>query len=201
MRISKIQMVVALLALLLVGAGCSKLPETALPTLQTALGEAQSAGAETYAPDALNQAKATYAQAQAEIEVQNGKFALFRKYTRATELLTQATTEAQAATQAAIAGKEKARLAANAAVDGARAALQAANEFLAAAPKGKNTKAELEAMGQELAALQTSLDEAVAGIAAEDYLNAKVKAEVVTRQAGTIKADIENAIAKVGAKR
>ena len=45
MRISKIQMVVALLALLLVGAGCSKLPETALPTLQTALGEAQSAGA------------------------------------------------------------------------------------------------------------------------------------------------------------
>ena len=74
-------------------------------------------------------------------------------------------------------------MAANAAVDSARAALQAANDFLAAAPKGKNTKAELEAMGQELAALQTSLDEAMAGIAGEDYINAKIKADVVTQQA------------------
>jgi hypothetical protein len=197
MRISKLHVVAVLVLGLMLGlAGCSKLPVETVTAMQTALDGAKAAGAETYARDALNQAMETKAQADAEIETQNGKFALMRSYKKATEMLTLATQQFEQANQAAVAGKERARVAANAAVEAATAALAATNEFLAKAPRGKNTKAELEAMQQELVVLQGTLDEAVAGVAAEDYINAKAKADVVTQKAAEIQADIQNAMDK-----
>lgn len=197
MRAMKIVGAVVIIGMLAAFAGCAKAPEETVVAVQTAIDQARTAGAETYASDALAKVNATFQQAKAEIEVQNGKFALFRSYKNAEALLAQAQTEAQQAQEAAVAGKERARQEANTAIDTARAALQSANDFLAQAPRGKNTKAELDAMQQELTTLQASLDEATGAMAGEDYINAKIKADLVTQKANEIQADVQAAIAKV----
>jgi hypothetical protein len=193
----KIMGAVLMIGLLVGFTGCAKAPVEKVAALQTAVDAARSAGAETYASDAFAKVNATFQQAKAEIDVQNGKFVLLRSYKNAEALLVQAQTEAQQAQEAAVAGKERARLEANTAIDTARAALQAANDFLAQAPRGKNTKAELDAMLQELTTQQMSLDEATGAIAGEDYINAKIKADLVVQRANQIQADIQAAIAKV----
>jgi hypothetical protein len=198
MRAMKIVGAVLMIGLLAGFAGCAKAPVEVVASVQTAIDGAKSAGADMYASDALAKVNATFQQAKAEIDVQNGKFALLRSYKNAEALLVQAQTEAQQAQEAAVAGKERARVEANTAIDTARAALQASNEFLAQAPHGKNTKAELDAMQQELTTLQTSLDEATGAMAGEDYINAKIKADLVTQKANEIQADVQAAIAKVG---
>jgi len=197
MRAMKIMGAVLMIGLLAGFAGCAKAPVETVAAVQTAIDAARSAGAETYASDALAKVNATFQQAKAEIDVQNGKFALLRSYKNAEALLVQAQAEAQQAQEAAVAGKERARQEANTAIDTARAALQASNDFLAQAPRGKNTKAELDAMQQELTTLQTSLDEATGAMAGEDYINAKIKADLVTQKANEIQADVQAAIAKV----
>ena len=201
MKMSRILVGMLLLGLVLGAAGCSKVPQEAVPSLEAALDSAKTAGAETYAPEALNRAQETYTQAKAEIEAQNGKFSLTRKYGKATELLAEANRQAEQANEAAVAGKEQAKVEATAAVADARTALGSATTLLAQAPRGKNTKAELDAMQQELTSLQSALDQADTAVTDGNYLDAKVKAEVVSRQAGEIQADINNAIAKVNAKR
>jgi len=188
---------VLMIGMLAAFAGCAKAPEETVAAVQSGIESARSAGAETYASDEFAKVNATFQQAQAEIEVQNGKFALFRSYKNAEALLAQAQTEAQQAQEAAVAGKERARNEATAAIDNARAALQAATDFLAQAPRGKGTRAELDAMQQELTTLQASLDEATGGMAGEDYINAKIKAELVTQKANEIQADVQAAITKV----
>lgn len=197
MRAMKIMGAVLMIGLLAGFAGCAKAPVETVAAVQSAVDAARSAGAETYASDALAKVNATFQQAKAEIDVQNGKFALLRSYKNAEALLAQAQTEAQQAQEAAVAGKERARQEATGAIDTARAALQAANDFLAQAPRGKNTKAELDAMQQELTTLQTTLDEATGAMAGENYIDAKIKADLVVQKANEIQADVQAAIAKV----
>lgn len=197
MRAMKILSAVLMIGLLAGFAGCAKAPVETVAAVQTAIDGARSAGAETYASDSLAKVNATFQQAKAEIDVQNGKFALLRSYKNAEALLVQAQTEAQQAQEAAVAGKERARQEATTAIDTARAALQAANDFLAQAPRGKNTKAELDAMQLELTTLQTTIDEATGAMSGEDYINAKIKADLVVQKANEIQADVQAAIAKV----
>lgn len=197
MRAMKILSAVLMIGLLAGFAGCAKAPVETVAAVQTSIDGARSAGAETYASDSLAKVNATFQQAKAEIDVQNGKFALLRSYKNAEALLVQAQTEAQQAQEAAVAGKERARQEATTAIDTARAALQAANDFLAQAPRGKNTKAELDAMQLELTGLQATIDEATGAMAGEDYINAKIKADLVVQTANQIQTDVQNAITKV----
>lgn len=187
-----------LVAMVAALAGCAKAPDAELQAAQSALDAAKAAGAETYAPESLSRAEDTLAQAQAEIDAQNDKFALFRSYQRATELLAQAKTEAEQAQADAEAGKEQARREAQGALEQARTALDSATAALETAPRGKGAGADIEAMRADLEALTQSLAEAEAAFAAEDYLNAKSKAEEVQQQAAAIEADIAQAKARTG---
>ncbi len=188
---------VGLVAVMVVAmTGCAKPPQELQTSVQSAMDEAKAAGAETYAPESLNKAQETMGQAQAEIETQNGKFALFRSYKKAEELLNQARTEAETAKSDAAAGKERARQEADAAINQAKTDLQTAMDALSKAPRGKGTKAEIEAMQQELTSLQQTLSEAEQGMQSEDFLGAKDKAAQVTQKAGEIANDIANAAQK-----
>lgn len=182
-------------------AGCAKPPQDLVNSVQAAIDGVKQVGAEIYAPEALAKVTDLFNQAKAEIEVQNGKFALFRSYKKAEELLKQAQAAAETAKQDAIAAKEKAREEANMAIESSRTKLQAATDAVAAAPVGKDTKAEIEAMKSELTALEATLREAENAIGTEDYLNAKAKAESVGTKADQITADVEQAMQKVKGKK
>lgn len=181
--------------------GCAKPPDQTVSNVQAGIEAARQAGAETYAADSLNKVQDLLGQAQAEIEAQNGKFALFRNYDKAEEILGQAQTAADTAKQDAVAGKEQARQDAVAAIDSAKAKVTAATDAVNAAPVGKDTKAEIEAMKSEVAALATTIAEAEGALSSEDYLGAKSSADGVAAKADQIAADVAQAVEKVKGRR
>jgi hypothetical protein len=196
-----------LLSCLLIGlvlislGGCSKAPQEQVQAVQTAFAAAESADAAKYASESWLQAQDLMNQAQAEITAQEGKLGLLRSYGKSAELLTQAQAQVDKAAQEAAVAKEQAKQETLAALQAAHAELQATIDLLAAAPRGKDTKAEIESMQQELTGLQVVLGQADALVPLEDYDGARAQVDQVNTQVAAIKADLTAAIAKVGARR
>lgn len=196
------RLVAGLLALMALGiTACSKAPEQAIQAGSAAMDEATAAGAETYAPDALQNAQDLMNQADAEKKTQDEKFVLFRSYKDSEGLYNQAAAEFASAKQAAEAGKEQAGVDATAAIDGAKAAVAAAREALAGAPKSKDSKADLDLWANDLNTYDATIVEAEGAMTTGDYLGAKAQADSVTAKAGEISASIQAAIEKVQARR
>lgn len=191
-----------LLAVVALGiTACAKAPEQAIQAGAAAMDAAKAAGAEIYAPDALQKAQDLLNQAEAEKKTQDEKFVLFRSYKDSEGLYNQAKAEFDAASQAAAAGKEQAKADATAAIEGATAAVAAAREALATAPRTKDSKADLDLWANDLTTYEASLAEAGSAMASEDYFGAKAQADSVTAKAGEISAAIQAAIEKVQARR
>ena len=187
------------LAVLLVGfavatAGCSSPPQADIDAATAAIGEAASAGAGEYAADSLKSAEDARAALEAELKVQEEKFALFRSYTKTAELAAAAKAAGEKAGQDAMAGKEAAKNAASAVIEEAKTALTEAQALLEKAPRGKGTQADLEAMKADLTAAATSIGEAEASFAAERYLDARAKAEAAKTAATTVTTAVQQAI-------
>jgi hypothetical protein len=176
--------------------GCAGAPQKEVEAAQTALNDAKSTGAESYAAEEYSKAQESLAQANAEVEAQKGRFVLMRSYGRAKQLLRQAAQDAVAAKSAAEAGKVEAKSGAEVAIAAARLALDAAVAALATAPAGKDSRADLEIMRGDLDALKSTLGEADAAFGSSDYATAKERAEQVDQEARAIAADIEQAILK-----
>ena len=192
--------VAGLLVLVALGtSACSKPPEQAMQAGTAALEAARAAGAETYATDAFQKAQDLLNRAEAEMKTQDEKFVLFRSYKDSAALYTQAAAELTAASQAAAAGKEQARADATLAVESAKTALAAAGDALATAPRSKDSRADLDLWANDLSTYATTVSEAEAAIASEDYVGARAKAESVTAKATEISTSIQAAIDKVKA--
>lgn len=191
-----------LLALVVLGlAACAKAPDQAIQAGTAAMDAAKTAGAETYAADALQKAQDLMNQAEAEKMTQDEKFVLFRSYKDSEGLYNQAKAEFDAAAAAAAAGKEQANVDATAAIDGAKTAVAAAREALGTAPKTKDSRADLELWANDLNTYDATIVEAEGAMTTEDYLGAKAQADSVTAKAGEISASIQAAIEKVKSRR
>lgn len=181
---------------LLLAIGCSKKPETEIAAANTALTAAEATEAQEYAPAALQAARDTLTAAQQELAAQDAKMAIMRKYDRAKELyVTGARMAQEAATQAEM-EKERIRAEVETQLVSARTAVDALIANIAAAPRGKDNKAELELMKAEAASLVTGLDEAATMQAAGKYLQAQSKVTAVTTRAGEIEAELAAATSK-----
>lgn len=177
-------------------AGCGGPPEDEIQGAQAALSGAREAGADRYAPEAYGKAEETLAQANAEVEAQQGRFVLMRSYGRAKQLLRQAEADAGTAKTEAAAGRMQARGEAEATIASARTALDAAIAALASAPAGKDSRGDLQIMRGDLEALKGTLSEAEAAQGSEDYATALERAQKVRQEAEAISADIASALRK-----
>ncbi len=186
--------------LLFVG-GCAEPPLEQQQSAQAAVTAAKDANAETYAAAAWLEAQEAIKSAEAELMAQEKKLGVLRSYGPAQELLAKAQEAAERAGQEALAAKEQARREAEAKLDAARNNLQLTQELLATMPQGKDTRAEIESMQQELLGLQNALGEAAAVIATEDFARAGAQLGEIESKVAAIKADLENALAKVGTRR
>jgi hypothetical protein len=186
-------MTVALLATTLLVTACAKAPESELTAAQSALDQARTAEAEKYAPDTWRAANDSLAAANAEIQAQNSKFALFRKYDRAKNLIAASQSSATQAQADAGVNKQAARTAADEALTMATAAVDSAKTALDSAPMGKDNRADVEAMKADLAGAETNLEQVRQAIAQEDYLGAKAQADAIRDKAMTIVNDVQGA--------
>lgn len=192
-------LIVALLTLGLVA--CQEAPTGQLTLAEQALAAANKAEAATYASDALTTADDALAAAKAEIATQNDKFALFRNYEQATKLIADAQSKAEAAEQAAVAGKEKARSEAEAALAAAQTTVDEAKALLAeltgCTPHPKGFAADLAVMQGRVDGLDSGTQSIQNAIQSEQYGNAQAQAEAFRSQVQPLIDDMSSVKSKL----
>ena len=82
----------------------------------------------------------------------------------------------------------------------AMTAVKDAKSLLSKAPRGKGSKADIEALKADLKGLEESLVEVKAAVEAEDYGAAIEKANSIKEKAAEVSTQITEAMGKVGAK-
>jgi hypothetical protein len=182
-------------------AGCASPPQAEIDAAKAAVSAAESAEASKYAADAWNAANAAMDAANNELATQDAKMGLTRSYEEAKKLLADASAKASQAQEAAVAGKAQAKTDAETTLQGAKDALQQATTVLTelegSRRKPKGFTADLTALRGSLDGLYAQVGEVESGIAAEDFLGAKAKAEALKSQADTLLADLQGAQAKL----
>ena len=174
---------------------CAKQPTQEIEAAKAAIESVVQAKGGLYAADELKKLNDDLAVANDEVTAQSKKF--FKKYGKVKEALAKIVTDADGV-MALIPGRiEEAKNAAVQAQTEAQAAVDEAKALLEKAPKGKGSKADIEAMKADLAGIEVSYAEVQAAIDAEDYLGAKDKASVVKEKAAGISQQVQAAIDKV----
>ncbi|MEK6529030.1 MAG: DUF4398 domain-containing protein [Nitrospirota bacterium] len=179
-------------------AGCSKQPTQEISDAKAAVDATVADGAEKYATEDLKRLNDSLTAATDEISIQDKKF--FKSYTKAKEMLAQVKADAETLKTEIPAKKEKAKNDALTVQTEATTAVADAKALIAKAPRGKGSRADLEAMKADLAGLETSLAEVQTLISSEDYLAASEKAAAIKAKAAEVSDQINQAMEKTGKK-
>ncbi len=174
---------------------CSKQPTEAIDAAKAAVEAASKEGADVYAADELKMLKDDLQAAMDEVNTQDKKF--FKSFGTSKEMLAKVQADADALKATIPARKDAAKAAAETALTEAKAAWEEAKTLLEKAPRGKGTKADIEAMKADLAGLETAAGEAMSSFEAGDYFAAKDKAVVIKEKSMAISDEIKAAMEKV----
>lgn len=181
--------------------GCAKPPTEELAATKAAIEAAVTAEAPVYGPQELAAVKDQLGAAEKEIKVQEEKF--FKNFDQAKAMLAKAKADADTLKAAIPARKEAAKKAAGEAEAAATAAIADAKALLATAPKGKGTRADIEALQADLKGVEDSMAEIKPLMDKEDFFGAADKAKAITARAQAVSEQVKAAIekAKAGKKK
>jgi hypothetical protein len=182
-------------------AGCAKAPQADIDAAKAAIAAAKGAEANVYVADKFAAAEKAMADATAEIEKQNGAFAMSRNYAQAKTLLAGAAQQAQAAQQEAVTQKAAVKTEAENTLAAVQTALIEAKALLAKAPKGKEGKEALQAMSAELAMVDSSLVSTQTLIQGGQYATALDNLNAAKAKVEQIKGELQTAIDKSKGKK
>ncbi len=177
-------------------AGCGSAPADEINTTKAALTAAQSEEVRAYAPESLKAAEDELNKALAEVQAQDGRFFFARDYRRASEMLKVASDLAEKAKADAQVNRTRMKVDAEAALAALPALIIEARRTLARAPRGKDTRADLEAMQEDLRLADEALNEANQAMSQEKYLDALTKANSAKEKAEAIIEQVGRAMAK-----
>jgi len=195
-RVALVLVALALLAFV----GCAKAPEAEMQKANSAIEAARTAEAETYAPESFRVANDTINAAMAAKQEADGKFSLFRSYTKAKEMFVRADELANKAAADAATEKENVRIQVGQKLLDVKAVLDSAQVALNKAPRGKGTKADIALFKSDLDAAGAAYAEADADYAGGKYMIARTKLDGVLERARAVMQQIEVAKAKKMAK-
>ncbi len=193
MKIALKSLVIAVAAVALL-AGCAKPPAEERAAAVAAIDSAVAMKAPIYAADELAKAKKDLAAADAEIKIQDDKF--WKNYDKAKEMVVKVKADVEAFKALIPARIEAAKKAAIEAEAAAKAALEEAKALLAKAPKGKGTRADIEAFAADLKGVEDAMPGVATKIAGEDYFGATDDANNLKGKATAVSAQIQAAIEK-----
>lgn len=176
--------------------GCAEAPKQDMEAAQAALQAAKAAEADRYAADLYKAVQDSVDAAMAEVQQQDSKFALMRNYDRAKAMLVAASAAAAQAQEAAAKNKEAAKAEADTLSKQLTASIASAKELMKKAPKGKDERAALEMIQNDINTLEASAAEITTAFNAGDYLTAKDKAQAAVTKINSIIEELNNAIAK-----
>lgn len=176
-------------------AGCAQVPQADVDAAKAAADQAAASGAQDYADASYRAVQDARTALDAELAAQADKFSMTRSYAQTTELATALKTAAEKASADAVAGRDTARTESMTLIADAKTSLDQAQQILAKAPRGKGTAQDLEALKADLDGAATSIAEAEAAFATDNYIEAKAKAEAARAAAANVTAAVEQAIA------
>ena len=180
---------------------CASAPKEEIAATQAAIQASQTDDVKTYAPESLNAATDAMSKATAEVQTQDNKFALSRDYKAASDLLKQAKDLAAKAQTDAQANKAKTKADAETTIAGLTPLLDEAKKALATAPKGKDTKADLEAMQNDLKSAEEAATAASTAMSQEKYMDALGQANTAKTKASGIVDQVKAAKEKMMGKK
>ncbi len=176
---------------------CAKKPTMEMDEAKAAV-EAVTKEGQVYAKDELKAVSDALTAATDEVNAKSKK--LFKGYGKAKEMLAKVKTDAEALKPVIAQRKEEAKNNAIADQAKAKAAIEEAKALVAKAPRGKGTRADIEAFKADLKACDDSLAEVQQAIDAENYFGAIEKATAITDKATGVSDQIKKAMEKVGKK-
>ncbi len=185
---------------LIVMAGCSKPPEAEMAAAQSALNNAKAAEAEQYAPQAFRMLSDSLNAANAKKTEQDGKFALFRSYGESKAMFERVATMSTDVVNQANAEKERVKAEVTTMMGEIKGMLDSAMVLLDKAPKGKDNKAELELIKNDLTNLGSEWTVAEGDFNGGKYLVARTKFESIKSRIASITAEICKAYEAKGKK-
>jgi hypothetical protein len=180
----------------LMATGCSKAPEVEMQAADQAMQAAMGSDVAQYAPDALRMAEDTLNAAKAAQAEQDNKMALLRSYGATKALYVSAKNLTDQAVAQAEQEKERVRTQVMAMLTQVQTSLDSASAALAKAPTGKDNKAELALIQNDLNSIMGMRTEAQADFDAGRYKAAQTKLETVMSKSQSIIGEIQAAAAK-----
>jgi hypothetical protein len=188
---------VSILGLSLLIAGCAQPPADQINAAEQAVKEAQQSGAATYVANDYAKVEGLLAAMKSEVAEQDGKFALLRDYGKAEQLAEATKAEADRVKADAAKRMEEAKFAATQQQQTAQAAVGSTLALVAKAPAGKD-RAALESIKADAEALKASLNDVQMLLDKADYLGAQTKAKAIQDKAEAVSLEVETALAKIG---
>lgn len=186
----------SLAAMAILFTSCAKLPEMEITNAKAAVEAAKAAEADRYVPAEYKALNDSLNVAMTEIETQKGKFVLFRSYKNATNQLNNVITQSNTVKENAGIRKEEVKAEAQTVLAEATTLVEEVKALILKAPKGKEGKEALEAIQNDLALVEASMAEVTTLINNGDYLTALDKVKAASNKAASLKAELEEAIAK-----
>lgn len=178
--------------------GCASEPTQEITDANAAIEAAVQGGAQTYTQDELKALQDEYTAVVDEAKAKTGK--LFKSNDEAKQKLIKIKENADALITKIAEKKAEAKENALNAQKEAEAAITEAKDFVANAPKGKGTQADIEAFNTDLTALTESLPEIQKLIEEENFLGAVEKCNTIKEKANGISEQIKQAQEKTATK-
>lgn len=178
--------------------GCASEPTQEISDANAAIEAAVQAEAATYAQEEIKTLQDEYTAIVDEAKAKTGK--LFKSNDEAKKKLMKIKEDAEALKAKIAEKKAEAKENALNAQKEVEAAITEAKDFVANAPKGKGTQADIEAFNTDLTALSESLPEIQKMIEEENFLGAVEKCNTIKEKANGISEQIKQAQEKTATK-
>ena len=183
------------LGLAIILSSCGKLPQADIDAANVAVDSAKIAGAEVYIADEFMAITDSLKSAMEKIEATKSK-SMFRNYGEASKQLQDVKTLAEQAKENAIIKKNQVKEEVQNILNEMSTLVTENKELIAKAPKGKEGKAALDEMKNELAVIETTITETGTLFENGDYMTAMEKITAAKEKALSINNELKAAIAK-----
>jgi len=195
---SKLIIAIAAMGIAVLFSSCAKVPQAEVDAATAAIQEVKDAGADLYVPEAYQALVDSMKSANEKIEVAKAKW--FPNYKPAKALLTVVSQMAVDTKAKSEARKVELKAEVEAMIVEVKALVEENKALIAKAPKGKEGREALEAIKSDVAVAETTVTEVEALLANGDLIGSNDKIKAAKEKATSIKAELEEAIAKKGGK-